>query len=242
MADSVVKDYILKPKSSFLYYFNVFNYGIGFLLELKSEKRFTYQKYVYLDPFSRQSKPKSFKPSQKGQLNLNFSIPYVNKFHLKPIGENLKDNIGFWGFSAGVDYFYRYSKFINVTGSTVIDYLSPIIVPIDFSGEYEFMTSHNLTVSDNYKLRKWTFGYGINYVNNIWELRYYFGSTIPPSRIPTKKSSQSFGLTFNSYYQLSPNFNVGVIYRPTFFQVKPVYDFNYEFLISLDLLWRFRIN
>ena len=238
--DSLTKTFVLESKNSFNYYANVFTYGLGLIWDLKSEKRYTYQRNVYLD-FSSQNLRK-FRPNKKGQLDIQLSLPHINSFYLQPQNESSKTNTGFWGLTGGLEYYYNNKKSLGLSISAVSDFFVPFPAAVDLSGEYELMSSIYISLTDNLKIKDLSIGYGVNYSKNNWDLRYYEAfDPPPPSREPVFKSSQSFGLTLNSYYRLGKHFNIGVVYRPTFFRVKPSTEFVYEHLISVDFAWKWNI-
>jgi hypothetical protein len=233
----------LRPKNSFNYYANVLTYGLGFIWDSKSPKRYTYRKNVYIDYNSTKQKPERFLPSKRGQLNLVYSIPYINNFYLQPQDEPTKINTGFWGVSAGLEYYYKSNKFINLSVSGATDFFVPVPAAVDISGEYELMSSVYIGLTNNYQFKTFTIGYGLNYAKNIWDFRYSgFGDPPPPTREPVTKSNQSIGLILNSYYQLGRHFNLGLIYRPTLISVYPTMETKYEHLISLDFAWKFKLK
>lgn len=239
--DTITRKIVLKPKNSFVYYTNVFSYGLGFIWDSKSEKRYTYQKNVSLDLNAPEMH--RFPTHKKGEWDLIFSLPYINHFTLKPSFESRKTNAGFWGVTGGLEYFYKNNKSIGLSISAVSDFFLPVPAAVDLSGEHEFMSSGYISLTDNFKINDFSLGYGLNYSRNNWELRYYDQFDPPaPTRDPIFKSTQSLGFTFNSYYRLGKHFNIGIVYRPTFMQIKPSTKCVYEHLISIDLGWRWNLN
>jgi len=242
-SDSLKKTIKLKSKNSFSYYANIFyNYGLGCICDNKNPKRYTYQNDIFIDYNSHKDHPGRFGSANKGQINLNLSLPYINDFILHPQNETYKSSIGFWGISAGIDYFYRDDKFINISASTVTDFFLPFPAAVDFSGEIDFMSSSYYSLTDNIDFKSLTLGYGLNYSINTWDHRYYgrFNEP-PPKREPVVKSYKSLGFTLNSYYRISKHFYIGLIYRPTFIRINPNAELNYEHIISLDFLWKWRL-
>lgn len=222
-SDSLTRNFTVKasPNTAFLYV-NLLWMEISpaaYLIDFTNQKRFYYGKYIYLDinDTNRLIRPpvskfyynyfsKSY-PSKKGQINLVFSMPYINSFYLQPQNEISKANTGFWGISIGLEYFYKETKFLSANANAVSDFFVPVPAAVDISGEYEMMTSVYLSLTDNYKCRRFTLGYGLNYSKNIWDLRYYYwGDPPPPTREPIKKASQSFGFTLNGYHQFGKHF------------------------------------
>jgi hypothetical protein len=171
------------------------------------------------------------------------SLPHINSFQLSPENEGTKINTGFWGISLGLDYYHSKQQFINIGFSSVLDFFVPFPAPVDISGEHELMSSSYIGLSNNHKLGRIALGYGLSYARNSWDFRYYdMFDPPPPTRVPVKKSHHSFGLIFPTYLQLGDLFNIGGIYRPTFFRPTMNRKFEYEHLISVDFACKIRLK
>lgn len=257
ISDSVEKDYLVKasPNGAFLYG-NLLWMQVSpatYLIDFTNQKRFYYGKSIFLNSSDTLGiiRPKVSKgyynywtksfPTNKGQLNFTYSLPWVNSFYFQPNQESSKANTGFWGISAGLEYYYKDNKYLSLTGSVVMDFFIPFPAAVDFEGERESMYSVYSSLTDNYRFRRFTVGYGLNFSRNTWSLTHHGGS-IPPTREPVTKSSNSMGFTIDGYHQIGKRFYVGLIYRPTLINVYPVVDFKYEHLISLDFKWKFRLK
>lgn len=242
--ESVEHQIQINPVNSIAYYYNLFwNLGIGMIVEKNNPKRFDYPMIVRLDPNDTTIKvyENNIVP-KKGNIFLHISLPHINNFYLNPDQENTKINTGFWGGTIGVDYFYNKIKYINLSASTASDFFIPVPGAIDLSGEFELMSSTYLMLSNNHKLNRFAFGYGISFGKNTWDLKYIDRwDPPPPTREPIKKSHYSFGLVCSSYYQLGKRFNLGIVYRPTFIRFKTEEIFKYEHLISIDFAWKIRL-
>jgi hypothetical protein len=123
-----------------------------------------------------------------------------------------------------------------------MDFFLPVIGAVDIRGEYELMSSAYFSLTDNYKLNHISLGYGLNYAWNKWSFQNNEEEDELPTRAATEKINQSIGVVLNGYYQFGKHFHTGLIYRPTFMQIKPDIKFKYEHLISLDLIWKFRLR
>lgn len=245
--DSISKNIIIKSKNSFAYWLNAYpaSFWTGFLIDKKNPKRYTYPSRIYVDMTDTTSGYVNYDPrSKKGQFYFHFSIPHINSFLLKPDNENdYKFSTGFWGITAGLDYYHSPSQFINLSASGVTSFFVPVPAAVDISGEYELLSSRYLSLSNNYKIKRFSIGYGLSYSRNTWDFRYYDRfDPPPPSREPVKKSNNSFGFIFPTYFQLGENFNIGIIYRPTFLRPKSEKVFKYEHLISIDFAWKIRLK
>jgi len=242
-SDSIRREIKLKPKNSFFYYANIYYYGIGFIWDYKSPKRYTYQKNVFLNYHDFTNPPEKFFPSRKGQFNFVFSLPWINNFYFHPQNELVRQNTGFWGGAVGLDYYYKERKFVNLSANAVADILVPVPAPVDYMGEYSLMSSEYVSVTDNYQFHQFSLGYGLNYSRNTWDLinsMKYYALNHSPGRI--SKSNQSIGLTINEYYRFGKHFYTGLVYRPSIFSVYPVKEFRYEHLISIDFAWKWNLK
>lgn len=250
--DTLKKDYIIESKlSKEFYYDNLIFLGFapfGYLMDLTNKKRFTYGNSIFLDINQEGEliEPKFIKsyPSKKGQINFTTSLPWINTFYLQPQNETPKSNTGFLGGSTGFEYFYSDNKFVALTASGVMDFFLPVPAAVDLYGEYETMFSLYASLTNNYKVNRFSWGYGLNYSINTWNLSYEAGydSLPPPSRDPVMKTSRSIGFTFNGYYQFGRFFYMGLIYRPTFLNIQPEVKLKYEHLISVDFMWKIKLT
>jgi hypothetical protein len=100
-------------------------------------------------------------------------MPYVNSFYLKPEGEGDKINTGFWGLSAGLEYFHKDNRYLSLSASAVTDFFMGIPASVDVEGEYESMHSTYISLTNNHVINRFHFGYGMNYSRNTWDLDNY---------------------------------------------------------------------
>jgi len=178
-----------------------------------------------------------------GQIEVMFSIPFVNTFYSQPEGMTGKSGTGFWGISGAIGYQYAKHKFVSIIASSQIQYEVPVPMGIDYeSGILEDQYSSNISLINNYELKKFIFGYGLSYSWFVWRVRYFGEDYIPPNQIDNSVKNQSIGLNLNTYYRIGKHFNVGLIYRPDFLMVNPSVKMNYQHSISIDFCWRWRIK
>lgn len=181
-------------------------------------------------------------PPNQGQVNLNLSLHALNSFYMQPESTDDRFNTGFWGVGAGLDYYYSDGRFINFSAAMATDVIVPIIGTADLSGEYDIMATAYLSLTDNFHSGNFTFGYGICYAKNLWE-EYTEGINYSPGFGPNlqKYKSTAYGLILNSYYNWGKAMNLGIIYRPTFYQISPESKSKYEHFISIALKWKIKI-
>ena len=239
--DSIQKIVDIDSRSSFAYWLNIYaNVGLGMLYDKDKPKRYSYPNRVFIDMHNSDNNYTSYYPFyKKGDLLIHLSLPHINSFYLKPVGEDSsKVSTGFWGFKIGIDYFHHNNQFLELSASAVSDFFLPIPAAVDISGEYDLMSSTYLSLSNNHKIKRFSAGYGLSFSRNIWDHRYYTQfDPPPPKRDPIKKTDYSLGLIFPMYCKFGDYFSIGLIYRPSFLKVYPITDFKYEHLISIDLAW-----
>ncbi len=243
--DSLNKTIQLKPKNSGAYWLNLlYTSFVGMLVERDNPKRFTYPKVVSID--SKNSEPtysKFRKNYDKGETYVHFSLPHINHFNLSPPDESSrKKSLGFWGLSLGLDYYHSKNQYLNFSGNTATNLIAPIPASVKLEDGYESMSTLYFSLSNNHKINRFSFGYGIIYGENIWDLRYEdeFDPQLPP-RESIRKVTENMGLIFSTYYQTGSRFNIGLVYRPTFVRLRPQSPSKYEHQISLDFAWKFRL-
>lgn len=178
--------------------------------------------------------------SSKGQIFIHLSLPYLNSFHFSPVGEGVKNNAGFIGFSIGVDYFYKANQYVHLSFSQVQDFFFPIVF-VPRGDEYESMTANVLSLTNNNRLKRFSVGYGLMFSRNRWEVRNISWDKNSSSRKPVAKDNNVMGLSLSAYYQLTRHFHVGFIYRPTLMRLNHAPAFNYEHAISIDAAWKIRL-
>lgn len=251
ITDSLNWDYIIKsaPNPTFLYlnlvgsHFAPLNYAVDFT----NQKRFYYGKDVYLNTNDtlRLIEPPSTKfytdffaetyPKNKNAINLVASIPYANAFYLKPQDFGIKSNVGFFGISAGIEYFYKPKKYVSFKVSASTDFLAPFPAPVHYDGEHETMNSFNFALTDNVKINRFSIGYGLNYAFNKFN---FIDNSDHENEIKITRKSQSLGLSTDVYFQFGRYFFVGVVYKISLYQIQPKAEFKYEHLISLDFAFK----
>ena len=243
ITDSLKKKVTINAINSLDYWANIpCNLGIGMLIDRNNPKRYTYPRRIYLNSSDTINRYFSYEQgNNKGQLLLHLSLPYINGFQLTPANEDLKKNIGYCGISIGLDYFHSRNQYVNISASGVMDFFAPGGA-VDIWGEYELMSSSYLSLSNNHKIKRFSLGYGLSYAKNTWDFRNYGMNETVPTREPVKKTNNALGLIFSSYFQTSPHFYIGVIYRPTFLRLNTAPTFKYEHLISIDFAWKIRLK
>jgi hypothetical protein len=262
LADSVKKEFTVEPRLNAWFCLGnplqfLYLAPIAWGIDLTNPRRFTYGKHIFLDFYDTTSaiRPKLMPelhyfltrqfPSRQGQINLLYSYPLVNSFNFKPQNEPSKTSVGCLGIGLGIEYFYTNTKSLQFKADAIIDFPVPFPVSLGIGSDRETHNSWYVSITDNWKIRRFTFGYGFNYAENTWRFIPYpeedeSGNPIP-KRDFTRKTNKTLGLTFNSYYQLSSWFYLGVVYRPSIFQFSPQKGLKYERIVTFDALFKIRL-
>lgn len=180
----------------------------------------------------------TLRPYEPGEWRLKLGLPYVNSFYLQPENETPKSRTGFLGFEGGLEYQRGERSFLALELSMSLASPFPI-GPYDIEGEFDRYGSSALTITDNHLAGRFSFGYGLSVARNTWSYtRTFIADSIPPSRPLVDRSSTNLGLVFNGYYRIGRAFHAGLIYRSYFFKFEMPDPWQYEHVISIDLMWR----
>jgi len=251
ISDTLKKDFLIKSSLSEEFVYKNLVWlpfaPIGYLVDLSNDKRYTYGKLAVLNIFDKEGivrnerRPKYI--TKQGQANLMMTLPFGSSFYMQPQNESPKKMAGLIGIGTGLEYYYSDKKFINFTLTSCFMNENPFPEPVDRWYEHEYMGSTYFMITDNIRLNRFSFGYGLSYSSNKWKLTYLGGvDSIPkPRQDPISKTSHSVGFAFNGYYQIGKVFCIGLIYRPSFLKVYPEAEFKYEHLASLDLTWKIKL-
>lgn len=248
-SDSLTKNIGVKSRNSLMFWANLpFNYGIGMLVDMNNPERYSYPRRVYITSTDTLNKYSTYKTERKkGEIYLNLSLPHINSFLLSPDKIGRKTNTGFLGVSAGLDWVYSKKQFLNFSASAVMDFIAPFPASLNFEDEHEWMNSIYFAMSNNHKIGRFSLGYGLSYGINSWKIAFNHDDRgefdpIPISKMDIAKKYNVLGLVFPIYFQTGNYFNIGVIYRPTFYRPFCGNKFVYEHLISIDFAWKIKLN
>ena len=240
--DTLTKELTIAPRNSALYWINIFyNYGLGMIIDRNSPKRYGYPRKIFVSMNDKSNSFTTYNPVVgKGTLNLDLSLPWINDFVLNPLNETTtKKGFGFMGISLGADYYYGNNTFINLTAGGVIDFFLPFPAVVDFSGEIDMMGASYVTLSDNFRIKRFSAGFGLSLSENRWRHMYFsWGDPPPPFRDPVTRTDISLGFNFPFYVQTGQYFSIGLLYRPSVLTLDPVLKFKYSHVISVDFAWR----
>ncbi len=243
---------VIRSRLSPVYWLNICNYGVGFVVDGWTSKKWRYPRAIKLtDRYIRASHQDNIHDyyARKDIVNLRISFPLANLFDYTYEGHGRKSKGGFMGISLGVDYFYGNNTFLDVSGVGITDFLMPFPAPIDYRGIRDHMYSVYGSVSNNHMLfdKRFSIGYGISYGRDIWNTVNHgsWGDDATEeevSRESVYRHSTSIGLVIPIRYYTKQKFYMGFVYRPMFLQHTDKTRFKYQHTVSFDFGWRFRLN
>lgn len=183
---------------------------------------------------------KKIKEYQKGDFRLDLKLPWVNHLLLHPGKQFKESRLGFVGQGLGIEYNYAKHKYVETSFSFAAT--SGIPFPVHVDKEYnKSLWTFYAGLTDNVIKNRFTIGYGISYSDNRWSEWIRDFSTMGLVTVSrTNYANRSLGAILNTYYRLGKTANVGLTYRPSLFNIHNGFDFLYEHLITLELMWRFR--
>ena len=231
---------------------------LGMGVDAATGRGFTYGNYFVVDslgeitslrrPTDNMRKimpPHTLRQHQQGNFNLQIALPYANFFYLKPQNETSRNLSGFHGIGIGVEYFYRNNRSLQLRSDGIMTFEIPIPVSFHPEGHREIASSLNINLTDNFHINGFRLGYGLNFARNNWNYHGYWY----PSRWGLEEDEESvwiegrrktnnmLGLALSTHFRFTNRFYLGVIYRPSFFELSRP-RFLYEHTISIDFKWK----
>ena len=179
----------------------------------------------------------------RGQLRLQLSLPYVNHVVARPTAGRVVRDLGFLGERVGLEYSYAGRRALAVEGVLAVAARLPFPVHVDEEGRYAVASTIYVALTHLHLLSgdRVGVGYGLTFGRNTFNEGFRsFTDSLPDVRDSYRRDV--LGVVANAYYRLGRTAYLGLVYRPTFLAVTTRGQHSYEHLVSLDLLWRLRLN
>jgi hypothetical protein len=119
--DSLKKDslnYSIKSEYSSTILLNTFNYGIGILVDLFSQKKYAYPNFIYLKKPTKLNpinNYKNYRKTYKNDIFINLSIPLYSMFSTSDLNNNEINTENALGLNCSFDYYYLPNTFFSIT-------------------------------------------------------------------------------------------------------------------------------
>jgi hypothetical protein len=238
-------------KKSFIYWYNIFTLGVGFIPDHYTTKKFAYPRRLIIKnengalvimPYHR---PFAAPSTSKGIVQLLLYFPWLNNFNVVTGVENNYRNTGFIGLGAGAEYFFKDRQSILISASTAINNEIPIPIPIDyFSGRPPYINSKNVNVSRNHYWKCFSVAYGLHYSENAF---YSWDSTytvlVPETMLNNYHYlSKGLGPSFSMKFHTLRKFYAGFTYYPMLLSLSAKPLFKYQALLSFEVGMKIRLR
>ncbi|MCC6372255.1 MAG: hypothetical protein IT236_14725 [Bacteroidia bacterium] len=231
--DSIHKTISVPRGFSKAWYWNLnpyAGYGIGFIFDRKTPRKYAYPSHIYLDAVDTTVFWHRFKPIKRGSVFIDFSIPYVNVFRTIT-NTNYYSTMGFMGLQGGIEVYYKKNKFISLHAGSVLDFPIPVPAPIHYSTVFQGTGANYLSLRNHFIKNTIEFGYGFCYTKSDWtmrddSLRYY------------KRINCAVGPSLSVFWRRGNTYRIGFIYNSTLVLLNPKPEVKYAHLISFVFGWK----
>ena len=185
---------------------------------------------------------------KKGNYIFSYGIPYANFYSTYPNRTASRINAsGFYGISGAFDWQFAKKHSLTLEANVMTDFFFPIILPFhyEYNGTTIQQTNRvNICIYDNFHLRRFSFGYGLNFSQIQWNYRVYPDIDDPDKEFYAPFGLESFnerywsgGVLVNAFWKFSPLGRLGVVYRPSFRRFNYDNPWKYEHSISIETKW-----
>ena len=215
-----------------------FNFGIGLITERNLPERYTYPGKIFINSTDATSRYYHYgEANNKGELYFHISPSHTLFVNMTPENDRFKndENILMYGICIGIDYYHSKKQFIHFGFSRNTQFV------LNFFGVERSFDSDYIFLSNNHKIRRLSFGYGICFVNNAWEYKsegWFF-----TRKEHIKENYKAWGFVFPANFQMPNDFNMGVVFRPTFYRPNVTeHKFSDEYFLKIYCAWKFRMK
>ena len=236
-ADSTTKTINIPARKSLVYWENILNFGIGFLIDNKTQKRFSYPKQIFLEKEDSLIKVVSYPTTKKRTIELCLLLPYANAFLIRT-NNGFYPAKGFLGIGIGANYYYKDNNYISFNTSACMDNPVPFPIGVDYFGEYQQGDITFINLRHHNKFGRYDLGYGFSYSTSNWDALKFVDST------ETYLSSQNInlGLSFSLKCHLLKFISAGVIYQPSFVCLNRKPTFEYQDFITFEIAANLKVR
>ena len=201
---------------------------VGVIVDLLSDKRFSYPNNIRIRADTATNEYQRIWDEHKpGDFAFFASLPTVSYYrYSSDLAPNFV-NAGLFGGTIGVDYNHSTRHYYRATVGTLISFTT-----WQQNWLSDGVFSSHLLLSRHTRRDRLTLGYGPALVSNR-----YTDEFLEDQRF--QQTITSLGANFSTYVKLSQQTNLGLLYRPTFFNFNGNQRFDYQYALTLDLQWKF---
>jgi hypothetical protein len=235
LLDNTVKYATIKPKKAYYYWANFISpFWLGFLVDKKTNRKYAYQDFVYLENVKDEIEVYQFQPIRKGTINLTFPCPYNNLFRVK-YPKGYFDNAGFVGIGIGAEYYYKDNHYLSI--SACASGSSPVPIPVRYRGLNEITYTRFVSLRNNFIHGNFDFGYGVHYSELGWSI----SNPLDMDFIKLDQFNQALGFSFITQFRVSQLFKVGLLYQPSIINLYKPKIVDYQHFVSLEFILKIPI-
>jgi hypothetical protein len=238
----------LKPhRSYFAFWFgNIYiSMGLGMLIDYNNDKSYEYPIYNYIAKVNDKFQNIRFKPIPAKSLRFSLTVPTLNFFYLQTDSGKISTGSGF-GISGQVEYFFTNNLYLSVNGGLTSDLFHArrdTVDDRDFREFYWGFDTYSSTKYFNIRINKITpgveYGIGITFLELKWRENNRIDLTDSTHTFSQSYyKSYNLGLSGAIAFRLTPNFNIGLQYQPSFFDLSRK-KYTYQSFFSTQMIWRF---
>jgi hypothetical protein len=160
-----------------------------------------------------------FNSSEKGQLNLSLSLPFMTNLVVNTTDKHYESS-GMLGLEAGLNYYYSTKSFLSANIGIGADKLL-----VEYFGPHQESKVVYASFRNNRVLGSFDIGYGINISKYFWDITMTSG-----------QNAEAVGLggSFSADYRLGNYLKLGVLYQPNLLNTsfKPTIDYQHFFSLN----------
>ncbi|MGZ3883514.1 MAG: hypothetical protein ACXVNO_00055 [Bacteroidia bacterium] len=235
--DSVFRTIDIPARKSLVYWENILNFGIGFVPDNKTQKRFSYPRRVFLEKKDTAVKIVFYPTVKKGTIELCILLPYANSYFVKTSNGYYPAN-GFLGIGLGANFYYKDNKYVSVNAGACMDNAVPFPVGVDYFGDYQRVNVSFINIRNQILFNRFDFGYGLSYATSNWVAH----KTLNSSQITLTKQNVGLGFSFSLKYHFLKFLSLGAIYQPALININYKPTFGYQDFITIEAAANFRIR
>lgn len=270
--DSLLKEYYIPYNYSSTLYWNLFPLvytGIpGLIVDAFSPKKFSYPHYINLHPSDTTKKYSKERPTKKGDVFFNISLPFYNQYNYSDFTNDYnQDYSNAFGLGLSTDIFTSNHTFLNIAFFSLNNFFnvqtqnssssySPVLVDQNYQYYNEIPFSYSSiytnygSISWNQKIQRLSIGGGLscslNSVSKTTSDYVTYDSTqLAYTYHPYQEESINtiaIGALFTSSYEIGKYMNVGFYYKPSFYRLNAAIPFRYEHYLGFDLHLKIKAN
>jgi len=142
--------------------YRIFTLGIPLDYIQENTKRYRYADKIVIENHADPLQLFTQKPWCKGDISLNFKLPYVNYMNCETATLGRQHFLGFGGAVPGVQYYLNEHSSIAMAATFITNMTNPFLV-IPMHNTTDFLYTGGVTASYHYALNKWEYGADLRY-------------------------------------------------------------------------------